>query len=205
MSAAAPQTAVGPAVAMIDVGVIPAGLKALDALLKEAEVEVVAAGTVQSGRYLILFGGDVEPVERAFLKARQAAGRAVRDSVLLPYAEERIVPALYDGVVRQPAAGDTAGVIQTASPPTLLAAVDAALKGAWVELVELRASDGLGGTAVATLWGETHDVEAAIELAELAISRGGAEWSSAEVIRNADPGVAGSLSPTSRFFKEWRG
>ncbi len=190
---------------MLDIGVIPAGLKALDALLKEALVEVIAAGTVQSGRYLILFGGDVEPVERSFFKAREAAGAALRDSVMLPFAEERIVPALHGGVVRNPVDGDTAGVVQTATPPTLLAAVDAALKGAWVDLVELRAADGLGGTAVATLWGETHDVEAALELAELAISRGGAEWSATEIIRNADPGVAGSLSHTSRFFKEWRG
>ena len=58
---------------------------------------------------------------------------------------------------------------------------------------------------IAMLWGETHDVEAALELADEVSLRGQpADWSSV-IIRNADAEVAGALSPTSRFYKEWRG
>ena len=56
---------------MLDVDDIPLGLVALDALVKEAEVEVLSAGTVQDGRYLILFGGAVEPVQRSLGRAVQ--------------------------------------------------------------------------------------------------------------------------------------
>ena len=101
--------------------------------------------------------------------------------------------------------GDALGVIQTGTPPTLLRAVDAALKGALVDLVELRVADGLGGKAVASLWGETPDVEAALALADRTISRGQMAGYSATIIRNADPEVAQALSSTTGFFKEWRG
>ena len=204
MAEAHPEAA-GPAVAMIDLAAIPPGLAALDALVKEALVTVIAAGTVQSGRYLILFGGDVEPVERALARAEAVSGRALLDSVLLPHAEARIVPALQSGAVRWPAPGDTLAVIQTQTTPTLLRAVDAALKGAHVELIELRIAEGLGGQGIASLWGEVYDVEAAIELAERAIQGGRQDGSWTNIIRNADPEVARALRSTTRFYKEWRG
>ena len=195
----------GPAVAMLDLAAVPPGLHALDALVKEADVEVLSAGTVQGGRYLILFGGEVEPVERALARAEQVAGRAVLDRVLLPDAEPRIVPAIRGAVLRWPAPGETLGVIQTVTTPVLLAAVDRALKGALVDLVELRVADGLGGQGLASLWGESYDVEAALELAQEALAAGRGEGAWTTVIRNADPEVARALTATTRFFKEWRG
>jgi len=195
----------GPALAMLDIAAAPPGLHALDALAKEAEVHVVSAGTVQSGRFLILFAGEVEPVERAYARARAVTGGAVVDSVLLPHAEPRIAAAIRSGAIRYPAPGDTLGVLQTPTNPTLLRAVDAALKGALVELVELRIADGLGGQGVASLWGESYDVEAAIELAERAFAEVGLSGAWTTIIRNADPEVARALRSTTRFYKEWRG
>ena len=62
----------GPALAMLDVGDVPPALLALDALAKEALVEVIGRGTMQPGRYAILFAGEVEAVERSFYKAHSA-------------------------------------------------------------------------------------------------------------------------------------
>ncbi len=195
----------GPALAMLDIANVPVGLLALDLLAKEALVEVLNAGTVQSGRYLILFGGDVEPVQRSFDRAQGIAGSALCDAVLLPWAEERIAPAITKNKRRWPAPGDTLGVLQNSTSPTLLRAVDAALKGALVDLVELRVGDGLSGKAVASLWGETHDVEAAVELADKSAREGSADGWSHSLIRNADSVVQNSLSASTRFFSEWRG
>lgn len=195
----------GPALAMLDIGDVPFGLLALDALAKEAEVEVISRGTVQSGRYFILFGGQVEPVQRAFDKAAAASGPSLVDAVLLPYAEARITPAIRDGKTRWPAPGDTLGVLQNGTPPTLLRAVDAALKGALVDLVQLRIGDGLGGKGIALLWGETPDVEAAVEIADGTLTSGHADRWTSVVIRNADAEVAGALQPKTQFFREWRG
>jgi microcompartment protein CcmL/EutN len=195
----------GPALAMLDIAEVPQGLLALDVLAKEAEVQVLNAGTVQSGRFFILFAGEVEPVERSLDRARASTGAALCDSVLLPRAEERIAPAISQGVRRWPAPGDTLGVLQNATPPTLLAAVDAALKGALVDLVELRVGDGLSGKAIASVWGETHDVEAALELAERSAERGNAQGWSQAVIRRADESVLATLGSSTHFFPEWRG
>jgi len=202
---------VGPALALLEISEVPRGLRALDALVKEAPVTVAARGTVQCGRYLIAFAGEVEAVERAHARALSVAGGAVTDAVLLPDAEPRILPALRDGVVRWPAPGDALGVLQSGSCPVLLAAVDAALKGAHVELVELRLADGLGGRAIATFWGEIYDVEAAMELSERALGRHaervgvGREEASMVVIPNADDETRLAVSAGTRFFGEWRG
>ena len=195
----------GPALSLVLLSEIPAGLKVLDALSKEAEVHVLRTGTIQCGHYLILFAGDVGPVERSLARALLLASPHVLDHVFLPHAEPRILPAVAEGVLAWPAAGDTLGVVQAGTPPALLAAVDAALKGARVELVELRVGDGLGGKAIASLWGETHDVEVALEHASGAFLRSGAAGTSTAMIPRADPAVLAALGAGSRFYKEWRG
>jgi len=195
----------GPALALLDIRDVPLGLRALDALSKEAPVQVLAAGTVQRGAYLILFAGEVEPVERSFHRALEVANGAVADRVLLAHAEERIVPAILQQAIRWPSPGDTAGVVQTGAAPTLLRAIDAALKGAMVDLVEMRIAEGLGGKAIATLWGETHDVEAALSLANQAIARGVDHDCSTTIIPNADDELVRAIRTGTRFFREWRG
>jgi microcompartment protein CcmL/EutN len=194
-----------PALAMLDLSDVPPGLCVLDALAKEALVEVHGAGTMEGGRFLILFGGEVEAVNFAWAKARTAGGAALWDQVLLPHAERRLLPAIQKAEVRWPAPGDTLGALQAGSPPTLLGAVDAALKGTGVELVQLRVGDGLGGKAIAMLWGETHEIEAAMSLAYDAFARGRTEGCTGSVIRNADAEVARAIAPWSGFFKGWRG
>ncbi len=190
---------------MLEIGDVPTGLVALDALVKEAPVSIIAAGTVQSGHWLVAFAGDVEPVELAFARASLRAGAVLVDAVLLPHAEARLLPALRDGAVRFPFPGDALGVVQTSSPPTLLRAVDAALKGTQVELCELRVAEGLGGRGLATLWGRQTDMEAALELCTAAFARGRREGCTTALVANADPEVTRALRSGTRFFKEMRG
>jgi microcompartment protein CcmL/EutN len=195
----------GPTLAMLLLGEVPPGLAALDALAKEADVDVLRSGTIHGGRYLILFGGEVGPVERSHRRALDVAGSLVVDEMLLPDAEPRLAPAIVAGVTRWPAPGDTLGALQAPTPPMLVRAVDAALKGALVELVELRVGDGLGGKAIASLWGETHDVEAAIALARASFEKAGTQGTSTAVIARADQAVQETLGIPSRFFREFRG
>ena len=190
---------------MLDVGDIPPALLALDALAKEAEVHIIGRGTIQPGRFAILFSGEVEAVERSHRKAEPLCHASLCDAVLLPHAEERLVPAIVEGAMRWPAPGDTLGVFQLSYAPTLLRAMDAALKEAYVELVQLRLGDGLGGRAFALLWGETHDVEAALEYAEAVAFGGCADGLSTSIIRNADSEVIAAFSQGTRFFKGGRG
>ena len=195
----------GPALAVLDISDVPPALSTLDALAKEAPIHIVGRGTVQPGRYLIVFSGSVEAVEFAYDKAIMTCGEALADSVLLPFADERITPSFVNGTVHWPAPGDTLAAFQLAHPPTMVATVDAALKGAYVELVTLRLSDGLGGRAVAYLWGETHDVEAAVAIGEARARAGRSDGLSTSIVRNADPEVIEAFRSGTTFFGEWRG
>jgi microcompartment protein CcmL/EutN len=195
----------GPALALLEIGDLPSGFAALDAIAKEAHVTVIAAGTLQHGHYLVVFSGEVEPVELLFARGVERARQSLVDAVLLPHAEPRILPALRDGTIYFPAPGDALGVVQTGSSPTLVRAVDAALKGAQVELVELRLAEGLAGRGLATLWGSQHDVEAALDHAREAFGRGRPAGCNTSLVANADPEVGRALRAGTRFFKEHRG
>jgi len=192
----------GPALALVELDEIPAGLVALDAVAKEAPVHVVGAGTIHHGHFLIVFAGALADVEMSYSRAHERATGAICDSVLLPDAEPRIVPAFHRGARRFPAQGDALGMLESGSSPTLVSALDVALKGTGVELVELRLAEGLGGKAVAALWGSQWEVEAALELARERLTRGRFEGSSATLIANAHPEVSRVLSGGTRFFKE---
>jgi microcompartment protein CcmL/EutN len=190
---------------MVSFEEITLGLRALDALVKEASVKVISTGTIQPGHFLVLFGGEVEPVSLSHHKACLVGAQGLVDEVLLAHAEERILPAIVKSALRFPDFGDTLGTMQVTSAPTLLRAVDAALKGAMVDLIELRIGDGLGGKAIATLWGEVCDVEAALSLAQAAMRQGRYDGAVTSIIPNADGEVARAVRSGTRFFGEWRG
>ncbi|MBK7583175.1 MAG: BMC domain-containing protein [Myxococcales bacterium] len=196
------QEVAGPALALIELGDIPTGLLALDAIAKEAPVVLIGAGTLHHGHFLIAFAGAVAAVEMSFERAQARAQDSFVDAILLPDAELRIVPAFHQGIRRFPAPGDALGMLEARSCTTLVSAVDAALKNTHVELVELRVAEGIGGKAIASLWGKQHDVEAAVEQAKERLARGRSEGCSTIVIANAHPEVARVLGGGTRFFKE---
>lgn len=152
-----------PALALLELDTIAAGIRTGDAMVKRSPVEVLHAGTVQPGRYLVLICGDVATVEEALAAGLEESGGDLRDRMYLPQVHPAIPAALRGHRSR---AGDEAlGVVETRSAPALLGAADRALKGAEVRLLELRLSDGLGGKAFCLFSGVLTDVEEAVELA----------------------------------------
>ena len=153
---------VEPALAMLDFQSIAAGLEAADAMAKRAQVDVLKAGTVQPGRYLILVGGTVADVEESLAAGRVVGGEEVLDHVFLPAVHPEVVEGI--GGVRVPRSEDALGIVETTTVPAAIHAADAGLKGAAVNLVELRLADGLGGKGLVFFSGVVADVEAAVDL-----------------------------------------
>ena len=158
----------GPALALIELDSIAVGIEAGDAMVKRAPVEVVRAGTVHPGRYLILITGDVAAVEEAFGAGVDVGQGALVDTVLLPNVHAQVVRALRGE--RRPGSGDALGVVETATAAATIEAADAGVKGAAVELLELRLADGLGGKGYLLFDGTVSDVEAAVAIAVARIS-----------------------------------
>lgn len=151
------------ALAILEFADIPSGVWAVDAILKRAPIAFIRAGTVTRGRYLVVFGGSTASTAESLDAALAMSGSPILDYTFLP----DVHPALYDALsgARREVAGSLL-IIETETAASIVRAVEAALKGTPVELIELRLSDsGLSGKGLALLAGSLHDVDAAAILA----------------------------------------
>jgi len=151
-----------PALALIEYSSIAAGIQAADAVVKKADIHVLRAGTIQPGKFLVLFGGEVGDVEESLGAGRRVGGDSVLDYVFLPVVHPQVVEAVAGE--RRPAPIDSLGVIETTCVASTILAADAGVKGAQVDLVEVRLGDGLGGKGIVLYAGLVADVEAAVEI-----------------------------------------
>jgi microcompartment protein CcmL/EutN len=153
---------VQPALALLEFSSIAAGIQAADAMVKRAPIDVIKAGTVQPGKYLVLIGGQVADVEESRAAGREVGAAAAVDFVFLPQVHAEVVEAIGGG--RVPEATDALGVVETTTVAAAIHAADAGIKGAEVRLVEVRLADGLGGKGIVLFSGLVADVEAAVEI-----------------------------------------
>jgi microcompartment protein CcmL/EutN len=151
-----------PALALLEFSSIAAGIQAADAMVKRAPIDVIEAGTVQPGKYLVLIGGQVADVEESLAAGREVGGDAAVDFVYLPQVHPEVVEAIGGG--RVPEITDALGIVETTTVAAAIHAADAGIKGAEVRLVEVRLADGLGGKGIVLFSGLVADVEAAVEI-----------------------------------------
>jgi microcompartment protein CcmL/EutN len=151
-----------PALALIDFESIAVGIEAADAMVKRAQIDLIRAGTVQPGRYLVLIGGTVADVQESLSAGRELGGDAILDHVFLPNVHPEVVEAIGGG--RIPDRNDALGIVETSTVAAVINAADAGVKGADVRLVELRLADGLGGKGIVLYSGLVADVEAAVSI-----------------------------------------
>jgi microcompartment protein CcmL/EutN len=193
--------AIEPALALLELDSIAAGIEAGDAMAKRAPIDVIRAGTVHPGKYLVLVGGAVADVEEALEAGREVGASSVLDVVLLPHVHPELVPAIRGA--RRPAAGEALGVIETATVAAILEAADAGLKGARVRLLEIRLADDLGGKGYLLFDGTVADVEAAVEIGVGRIAGSpGLAW---RVIPRLHAEMADNLAADARFAARLRG
>lgn len=152
-----------PALALLELDSIAVGIEAGDAMAKRAPVDLLRAGTIHPGRYLVLVAGAVADVEEALLAGSTVGGPCIVDRVFLPHVHDAVVGALRGD--RRAGTGDALGVVETLSVAAAIDAADAGVKGARVGLLDLRLGDGLGGKAYLLFDGPVSEVEAAVEIA----------------------------------------
>lgn len=189
-----------PALALLEFSSIAVGTRAADAVAKKAPINLIRVGTVQPGKFVILFAGDVASVNESFAEGRRVGDSALLDSVVL----SDVHPAVRDAALgeRGDWGDDAVGILETQTLAALLDAADAAMKGATVSLVEIRLGDGLGGKGVAHFAGLLADVQAAIEIGCRVVGAGRAP-ACATVIPRFDDDVRASLEKSTRFGEGW--
>ena len=186
-----------PAIALIELSSIAAGAFAADRMVKRSPVELLHAGTMQPGKYLILIGGGTAEVEESYREGMQTAEAAILDEVFLPQVHPQVVEAL-EGA-RTFANYESMVVLETSTIAAIVRATDAAAKGAMVEVAELRIGSGLGGRGLAILTGARTDVEAAADIATQSLA-GRNVTLCHSIISNVHEQFAERLGESSRFF-----
>ena len=99
-------------------------------MVKRAPLDILLAGTVQPGKYLVLAGGQVGDVEEAVDAGRQVAAEHLIDEVFLADIHPRVVEALVG--TRMEGSGEALGLIETATVAAGIEAADAGIQGATV-------------------------------------------------------------------------
>jgi microcompartment protein CcmL/EutN len=186
-----------PAIALIELSSIAAGAFAADRMVKRSPVELLHAGTIQPGKYLILIGGGTAEVEESYREAIQTAEAAILDEVFLPQVHPQVVEALNGA--RAFANCESMVVLETSTIAAIVRATDAAAKGAVVEVAELRIGSGLGGRGLAILTGTRTDVEAAADIATQSLA-GRNVTLCHSIISNVHEQFVERLGESSRFF-----
>lgn len=190
-----PPVAIDPALALLEFSSIAAGVLAGDAMVKKAPLDLIRAGTVQPGRFLVLVGGPVAEVEEALKAGLAAAPDVLTDKIFLPGVHPEVVRALAGGRSIKP--DDALGIIETATVPAAIHAADKGVKGAQVNLMEVRLADGLGGKGIVLFTGVVADVEAALDIADAALEA--AQKVRRVVISQLHTDIAQVLQSSTRF------
>jgi len=149
--------------ALIEFDSVASGLAALDAMVKQAPIEVLEANLVEPGKFLILYTGGVAEVGESHQRVMDGFQESVCSDMLLPMAHSGLVDGLRG--VEHRGVEDAIGVVEGTDVASTLLSADGALKGADVELVGIRVAVGLGGRAYFLVAGAQHDVQASIDAA----------------------------------------
>jgi microcompartment protein CcmL/EutN len=201
--ASAPGAGLGlePALGLLELDSIAVGIAVGDAMAKKAPIDVIRAGTVHPGKYLVLVGGAVADVEEALDAGREVGAASVRGVVFLPHVHPDVVAALRGA--RAEATGEALGIVETSTVAATIEAADAGVKGARVRLLELRLADDLGGKGYLLFDGPVAEVEAAVETGVARIA--GSPGLVHRVIAQLHGEMAENLAADGRFATRVRG
>ena len=146
---------------LIELTSIAAGFQTADAMLKAADVELILARSICSGKYMVMVRGDVAAVEAAVSAGTSAGHFSVIDSFVIPNLHESVFPAISGAAKVEEL--EALGIVESFSMASLIEGADAAVKAANIQLIEIRLAMALGGKAFVTLTGNVAAVQSAVD------------------------------------------
>lgn len=167
---------------------IAAGAELADGMIKAADVELIRASTVCSGRYMIFVAGDRQAVETSVNFARES-GRSLVGHYVIPRVSPQVTDALKRGGMAEE--GDALGIVECRTVSAGVAAADHAVKKAIVRLLRLVTGQGIQGKSYFVLGGDVASVEEAVAEAKIAL---GSQLVEAVVLPRPEMPVARALT-----------
>jgi len=149
-----------PALGLIELSSVARGFETTDRMLKVAEVELVLARTICSGKYMVMVAGQLEEVEASVAGGREIAAECAIDHFVIANVHPAVFPALSSSGPMPKR--EALGIIESFSVASLVEAIDRVAKTALVEMVECRLAMALGGKAYLVFTGDVDAVKYAI-------------------------------------------
>ena len=148
-------------IGLIELTSIAAGFQACDAMLKAADVDLLLARSICSGKYMVMVKGEVGAVQASVSAGIAQGNFSIIDSFVIPNLHDAVFPAIAGSAKIE--ALNALGIVESFSVAALIEGADAAVKAAHVELIEIRLAMALGGKAFVTLTGDVAAVQSAVE------------------------------------------
>lgn len=150
------------AVGMIEVSSIAMGYQLQDAMLKAADVQLIVARTICSGKYIVVVSGDVAAVNSSVNHGIEVAREGLIDHIIIPNVHPSVFPAITGSVELKAEEVGALGIIETFSAASAIEAADAAVKAGKVTLFRLHLAMAIGGKGFFLVTGDVAACEAAV-------------------------------------------
>ena len=154
-----------PTLGILELTSIAKGLMVCDLMLKKADVHLLQAGPVGSGKFLICLTGSEADLLEAMEEGRDQAESFLVSWTYIPNLHAQVLSAL-QGKRSEGIPTDALGILEGRALAALVQAADRAVKTTDVQLLELTFDLDMGGKGYFTLTGNLAEVEAALATAE---------------------------------------
>ncbi|MFH0793223.1 MAG: BMC domain-containing protein [bacterium] len=151
------------AIGLVELSSIAIGHVVQDAMLKAANVDLLMARTICSGKYIVVVGGDVAACTSAVEAGVDVSGDALIEDRLIPRLHPSVFPALSQSVELKPEQARAMGIVETFSASSIIDCADAAAKAADVILYRIHIAMAIGGKGFFLLTGDVAACKAAVE------------------------------------------
>lgn len=162
------------AIGMIELTSVGIGHLIEDAMLKSADVRLLMARTICSGKYMIVVGGNVAAVEAAVSTGIAETPDGIIDHLTVANVHEDVFSALGQSVqLTHLGEHPSIGIVETFSAASAIMAADIAAKAADVQLYRLHVAMAMGGKGFVMMAGSVAACTAAVDAAADAVKEKG--------------------------------
>jgi microcompartment protein CcmL/EutN len=149
-------------IGLIEVSSVAMGYLAQDAMLKAADVQLLLARTICSGKYLVVVGGDVAAVSASVEAGAGRCNGSLIEKRVITHVHPDVFPAIGMSVDIPAGRARALGVVETFSASSVIDVADAAAKCADITLLRIHLAMAIGGKGFVLLTGDIASVEAAV-------------------------------------------
>jgi microcompartment protein CcmL/EutN len=145
------------AIGFLELNSIAKGIEAADAMLKAAQVRLVASQPSCPGKYNILVSGEVAAVQSSVDAGEAIGDHHVVDKLVIPRVHPQVIESI--NMATLPEKANAVGILEYFSVTASILGADAAVKAADIMLMEIRLGTGIGGKSFVIMTGDVAAVE----------------------------------------------